>query len=159
MSDKPKNGNGAAVRTRRFVVRAAIVAVYLALSVFVFLNGRGHTLLIDNKTLPDGGAQAFRRVKVFIDGQDPLEMYARDRELVKLTGQTHRVRIETQEGATRLEASFRIDLKTDMVLLSIPKMAAGADDFWEPFVVVYEKQSRDEELPSLDDPVLLEPTL
>jgi simple sugar transport system permease protein len=144
---------------RRFVVRAAIVAVYLALSVFVFLNGRGHTLLIDNKTLPDGGAQAFRRVKVFIDGQDPLEMYARDRELVKLTGQTHRVRIETQEGATRLEASFRIDLKTDMVLLSIPKMAAGADDFWEPFVVVYEKQSRDEELPSLDDPVLLEPTL
>jgi len=159
MSDNAKNGNGGAVRTRRLVVRAALVVVYLALSVFVFLNGRGHTLLIDNKSLPDGSVQAFRRVKVFVDGNEPLELYARDRELVKLTGQTHRVRIETQEGATRLEATFRIDLKTDMVLLSVPKMASGADDFWEPFVVVYEKQTRDEAPPSLEEIAPLEPTL
>jgi len=156
MSDNVKRDNGGAVRTRRLVVRAALVVVYLALSVFVFLNGRGHTLLIDNKSLPDGSAQAFRRVKVFVDGNEPLELYARDRELVKLTGQTHRVRIETQEGATRLEASFRIDLKTDMVLLSIPKMAAGADDFWEPFVVEYERPTRIEAPPSLEEPPLLE---
>lgn len=157
MSDNVKPDNGRAVRARRLVVRAALVAVYLALSVFVFLNGRGHTLLIDNKSLPDGSVQAFRRVKVFVDGNEPLELYARDRELVKLTGQAHRVRIETQEGATRLEAKFEIDLKTDMVLLSIPKMASGADDFWEPFVVEYERpKAADEPLPTLEAPVPLE---
>jgi len=158
MSGNSKNDAVAkAVRIRRFAVRGVLVVLYFALAIFMFFNGREHTLLLDNKSAADGSTVAFRRVKVYIDRQEPIELYARDRDMIKVRGQGHRIRIETQEATQRLEAEFVIDLETDMVLLSVPRMAGGFDDFAQPFVVEYERpKAADEPLPSLEAPVPLE---
>jgi hypothetical protein len=149
-----------AVRSRRLVVRAALAVLYLALVVFIFVNGREHTILLDNKSAVDGSTQAFRRVKVYVDNRPPVELFARDRDMVKVLGQKHRVRIEAQEGAKRLETEFTVPIGDNMILVSVPRMAAGFDDFWQPFVVVYERpKSDDTPPPSITDPVQLAPSL
>lgn len=137
-----------AVKTRRLVVRLVLVALYLALATFVFLNGREHTILLDNKTAADGSVQAFRRVKVTVDNGKPLELYARERDLIKVKGQSHRIFIETQESAARTEAVFKVGLETDMLLLSVPKMAAGLEPFWEPFVSEADRPKPGDEAPA-----------
>jgi len=148
------------VRIRRLVVRAVLAVLYLALVVFIFVNGREHTILLDNKSAADGSAQAFRRVKVYVDNRPPVELFARDRDMVKVLGQRHRIRIEAQEGAKRLETEFTVPLTDNMILVSVPRMAAGFDDFWEPFVVVYERpKSDDTPPPSITDPVQVSPSL
>jgi hypothetical protein len=158
MSGSNRSANAPRVRTRRLLTRAVLAVVYIALAVFLFVNGREHTILLDNKQAADGSSQAFRRVKVFVDKQSPVELFARDRDMVKVRGQRHRIRIETQDDAGRLETVFTVPLKDNMILVSVPRMAAGVDDFWEPFVVVYERPaSEDTPPPSLDDPVQVSP--
>jgi len=159
MSASDNGAAAKAVRARRLAIRAGLVVLYFALGAFVFLNGREHTILLDNKSAPDGSTQAFRRVKVYVGDAQPVELYARDRDMIKVKGQSHRIRIETQEGAKRTEATFKLGLQADMVLLSVPRMAAGLDDFWEPFIIEYERpKTTDEPLPSLEAPPSLEPS-
>ncbi|MCP5452381.1 MAG: hypothetical protein H7A27_00205 [Spirochaetaceae bacterium] len=133
MSANGTNGVSPAVRRRRLAVRAGLVLLYFAVGAWVLLNGREHTLLLDNKALADGSAPAFRRVKVYVDRHDPIELYARDRDMIKVRGQGHKIRIETNEGAERLEASFRLAFGEDMFLVSVPAMAKGDDGFCEVF--------------------------
>jgi hypothetical protein len=148
------------VRIRRLIVRTVLAVLYIALAVFIFVNGREHTILLDNKSAADGSTQAFRRVKVYVDNRPPVELFARDRDMVKVLGQRRRIRIETQEGAKRLETEFTVPLTDNMILVSVPRMAAGFDDFWEPFVVVYERpKSDDTPPPSIEDPVQVSPSL
>ncbi len=160
MSGTGRNGITPAIKTRRLMVKAGLLVLYIALTLFVFINGRSHTFLIDNKSLDDGAIPAMRRVKVFIDNQKPIELYARDRELLMVRGQGHRIRIETQDPASRLEAKFSVPFGDDMVLISVPKMASGADDFWEQFIIHYERPTNnDAPPPTLEEPVPIEPTL
>jgi hypothetical protein len=160
MSGADKIGAQSAAKKRRVLVRAGLLVAYAALAVFVFVNGRTHTFLLDNKTLGDGAIPAMRRVKVFVNNQKPIELYARDRELLMVRGQAHRIRIETQDPAVRLEAKFTVPFGNDMILLSVPKMASGADDFWEEFIIHYERPTNnDAPPPTLEEPVPIEPTL
>lgn len=160
MSANARNGANPTIRTRRLLVKAGLLALYVALTLFVFINGRSHTFLIDNKSLDDGAIPAMRRVKVYIDNQKPIELYARDRELLMVRGQGHRIRIETQDPAARLEAKFSVPFGNDMILISIPRMASGADDFWEQFIIHYERPTNDDAPPpTLEEPVPIEPTL
>lgn len=145
------------VPTRRLLVRGGVLIVYLTLTAFVFVSGRGHTVLLDNKTAADESSQAFSLVKVYVGGEDGLELMPRDRDKVIVRGQRQVIRIETRETAKVTEKTMRIPLGVDTVLVSIPKMAAGIEPFWEPFVVEIQRVSREEEvLPSLDDPVPLD---
>ena len=157
MSEHTKIATPASIKKRRLFVRLLLVLVYLGLGIFVFINGRTHTLLVDNKSLEDGSAQAFRRVSVYIDRQKPLEMYARDRELIKVRGQTHRIRIETQEDTKRTEATFTLPFGSEMVLISVPGMASGSDDFWEEFIIEYVRPTNNDAPPSLEDSISPEP--
>jgi hypothetical protein len=48
----------------------------------------------------------------------------------------------------------------DMILISVPKMASGADDFWEQFIIHYERPTNnDAPPPTLEEPVPIESTL
>ena len=157
MSANGNNGISPAVRRRRLFVRAGLVVLYFAVGIWVLLNGREHTLLLDNKALADGSAPAFRRVKVYVNGQDPIELYARDRDMIKVRGQRHKIRIETNEAAARTEASFTLAFGEDMFLLSVPAMAKGDDGFSEVFETAREAPpASDEAPPSLEAPPPLE---
>jgi hypothetical protein len=134
------------VARRRFAVRAGLIAVYILAVGAVFVLGKSHTLLIDNKDLADGSGTAIDGVLVSVDGREPLELYKGDRDMVKLKGQRHRVSIEPIMGGDKVEASIELPIDSDMLLLSVPKLAGKQGSFIEPFVPRDQPRPADEEV-------------
>lgn len=126
-----KKGMPAAVR--RWLIRGVLVLLYIALAVAVFLSGRVHSLLVDNKAIEDAGLRAFNGVRVTIDDQPPQDLFPRDRVKFDVKGQSHRIKIEPMGGET-VEKSFSIPVPEDSMVISLPKLVAGREDWMVPFV-------------------------
>ncbi len=137
---------------RRLIIRGLLITAYLALALVVFIYGRGHTLLLDNKSAVDGSYTGFRAVSVSVNGGAPLQLALRERDKALVVGQRHTVRFEANGQA--YEASFKLPFGEDIILVSLPKLAAGVEPFWEPFrsEPVQRAAPVEEELPSLDNP-------
>lgn len=130
---------------RRIAVRAVLLAAYVALTAVVFILGKGHTILVDNKDAEDGSVQATDGVLVRVDRQEELELYAGDRDKAVVRGQTHTVTIEAIDGSSKVQKRIQVPLGEDMVLLSIPKLAAGIEPALAPFVAPVAPPPTDEE--------------
>jgi len=124
---------GSRLAARRLTVRAALAAVFVGLAALAFLAGKGHTILVDNKDAEDGSVQAFDGVRVTVDRQEALEMYLGDRLAATVMGQSHTVTIEDLNGGTKVERKIRLPVGEEVLLLSIPKLAAGR----EPAIVKF----------------------
>jgi len=147
------------VGNRRMLLRFALVVVYVALAVVLFVFNRGHTVLVDNKADPAGAYQAFELMKVSIDGGKGMEFLKGDRDKFTVVGQRHRIRIEFPDGSKpEFEGYFSVPLGGDLFLLSVPKMIAGIEPFIEPFVVARSPLPSEEEAlplaPDVPEPVL-----
>jgi hypothetical protein len=125
---------GSRVAARRIAIRAALVAVYVGLTLLVFIMGKGHTILVDNKDAEDGSVRAIDGVMVAVDRQEALELYAGDRDKAVVMGQVHTVSIEIIADGTKVARRIRLPLGEEMLLLSVPKLAAGREPALVPFV-------------------------
>lgn len=120
---------------RRWAIRGALAAVYLALAVTLFVTGKGHTILVDNKADPAGAYPALKAAVVSVGRQKPMEFYPGDRDKFVVKGQRHRIKVKPlAPGAQDLEVEFRLPLGQDMTLLSISKLTAGVEPWIEVFV-------------------------
>ena len=144
------------IKLRRNVVRAVLILAYLGLMALVFVQGKGHTILIDNKDSPDGAYKAFEDIRVAVDRQADSEYMAGDRDMAKVQGQVHRVIIDRQDGSAKIEKTIRLPLGADTVLLSLPKLVAGAEPYLEPFQAKVAAPA-DEEAPAASDGSTLAP--
>ena len=142
---------------RKRVIRAALVLAWLFLGTLLFIFNRGHTLLVDNHNLQDLNIRAPDLITVSIDGGNLREFLRGDRDRYNLGGINHRIRIEFSDGTAPFEGTFKLPLKDDMYLLSIPKMISGIEPSLEVFHTVRETRSpEEEELPSGDEPFFIE---
>jgi hypothetical protein len=121
-------------RARRMAVRAALFAAAVGLAALVFVTGKGHTLLIDNKDAEDGSALAIDGVMVSVDRQEALELYSGDRDRAAVMGQVHTISIEIIADGTTMRKKVRLPIGKEMLLLSVPKLAAGLEPSVIPFV-------------------------
>lgn len=117
--------------SRRWLIRGACAVVYVALLVLLFVNGKGHVILIDNKDA--GDREALEYVLVGVDGAEGVEYYAGDRDKASVKGQKHRLTIELEDG-TKVEKAIAVPLTEEMVLVSIPLLLADAEGSVVPFV-------------------------
>lgn len=137
-------------RSRRAALRLALSVLWVAAAAALFLNYRGHTVLVDNKDAPDGSRAASGVVKVVLDGGKPVEFFRGDRDKFAVVGARHRIRAETAGGSgAAAEKEFRLPVGADVFLLSVPKLLAGVEPFVEPFRTEA-APSRDEEPPAAD---------
>lgn len=130
MNDVKPTNNGN--KSRRTLVRAALLVVYAAIMMAAFIFGKGHTILLDNKDSEDGSIKAFENVTVSVDGQEPMEFASGDRDMAKVHSQWHTVKLVSNGQTT--EKKITVPIGTDMLLLSIPKLAAGVEPAVIPFV-------------------------
>lgn len=130
MSDAkiPKSGSSAG---RRAAIRAALALAYLAIAAWAFVGGRGHTVLLDNKSAEDGSYAAFRTVEVSVNGGEAQQLSMRERAKAVAVGQ--RLRITASANGRSFEGEARIPFGEDIILVSLPKLEAGIEPFWEPF--------------------------
>ena len=79
----------------RVLQRTIVLAALLALGVALFYVGREHQIFLDNKTIEADGKtfKAMEQVNVSVNGGDPVELLARDRDVVKTVGPSFSLRV------------------------------------------------------------------
>jgi len=121
---------------RSLVARSILFVLYVAVILVMVFSGRQHTILIDNKDAPDGSYTAIDGMEVQIDNLEALEYYPGDRDKAVVQGQRHKIKVNIFMEGREFETSFRVPFGQDMILLSVPKLAAGIEPYFEPFTVL-----------------------
>lgn len=138
------------LRLRRILIRALLIALWIGLGFGIFFTNRGHTLLVDNKKAADGSYDAVDLMYVTIDKQKEMEFMDGDRDRFTVAGANHKIVIEFTDGRPPYEGGFKLPIKEDMYLLSVPKMLAGME-FIEPFRSSDQVRQTDEEADTGED--------
>ena len=116
-----------------FIIRAAVVAVYLLLAVCMFMTGRQHTVLVDNRAAEDGSYKAIKGMTVTVNGGSPSEFMKGDRDKYTVKGQKLVIKVQSFDGSLDAVYMLKIPLTEDSVLVSVPRLAAGMDGAMEHF--------------------------
>ena len=133
----------APVSRRRFFIRLALAVLWIGLGALLFITNRGHTLLIDYKDIDNLRASGL--ITVTLDKQKPVEFFRGDRDIFRVGGSRHRLRVEYTDGTPPYETAFTLPLGPDMFLLSIPRMTSGAENAIEVFYRQQESRNVEEE--------------
>ena len=106
-------------------VRISLAVLYLLIMMVMFLLGRSHTVLIDNKGDPNGAYKAIDGCSISFNGEKPIEMFKGDRDKILLRGQTHQVKVSFFNGQEDVTGTITIPLFEDAVMVSIPAFVTG----------------------------------
>jgi len=133
------------VNKRRFIIRFALAVLWIGLGALLFVKNRGHTVLLDNKSIEAPELRAPDMIRVKVDGKNEMELFRGDRELIKIAGSRHKIQIEFSDGSPFFSAQFSLPLGPDMFLLSIPKMLNNIEPYIEVFHTQQESRNVEEE--------------
>jgi hypothetical protein len=120
-------------KQRRLIIRIALVIFWIGLGVALFVLNRGHSLLVDNRGVEALNLRAPDMIAVRVNNGKALEFFRNDRDIFEVGGGTHRMHIEFSDGTPPFTGTFSLPQKHDLYILSIPKMLAGVEPFFEPF--------------------------
>jgi hypothetical protein len=137
--------NGGTRGKRGLIIRSVLVILWIGLGLILFVFNRGHALLVDNRNVQDLNLRASDLITVSVDGQRPLELLRGDRDRLIVKGINHRIRVEFSDGKPPFEGVFKLPLKDDMYLISIPRMTGGIEPFLEVFHTAPEPRAPEEE--------------
>jgi hypothetical protein len=126
-----KNNGQIHSRQKKTLIRGGLVLAWLLLGTLLFIGGRGHTLLVDNRDFED--IEASDLITVYVDRGWGVEYFRGDRDRLTLTGSKHRILVEFSDGSPPFEGDFTLPIGDDMYLLSVPKMVNGIEPFVEVF--------------------------
>lgn len=121
------------MKTKAIIARTIIVVAYLVLAVVMFLTGRTHTLLVDNRGAEDGSYRAVRGMEVTVNKYKPLEFNRNDRDSFTIKGQSVKLHIEFFDGSEARDFKLKLPLGQDTMFLSVPKLLENMDDALVPF--------------------------
>lgn len=115
---------------KKFLLRAALLVLAGVLSFLLLLTGKGHTLLLDNKSIEMGGKTfgPTGSVTVTVDSGKPITLASGERDLVVVKGPNHSVKVASGDGT--VEKKFSLPFK-DMFILSMPALLEGSDKWFE----------------------------
>lgn len=118
---------------RQVIVNFGLVLLLVVISIFLYNSGKGYDLLLDNQTVTLGGIEyeAKGTVRVYIDNQEPLDLWIDDRDVSSVMGKEHTIKVElldeTEEKVLQSrEDTFIIDPKKG-TLFSMPGFLGGSE--------------------------------
>lgn len=128
------------INKRRLVIRITLVVLLVLLCFGLYYIGKEHDVYIDNKTVTIDGKEyaEMEYIAVSFDGKDDdaVEYFAGDRDVVKLRGPNHTIKIvvmdeDTEEVVKTVER--RLSLGTiPGIMVSLPAIAEEAADIELP---------------------------
>lgn len=122
----------------RILQRTIVLVLLVALGGVLFYVGREHRVFLDNKTIEVDGKtfKALEQVNVTIGRGEPIELLARDRDVVETVGPSFEVKVEILDSlGGDVERTLELTLTPGFgkdLLISLPLLAAGRDDFVLP---------------------------
>ncbi|MBQ7217249.1 MAG: hypothetical protein IJS39_14835 [Synergistaceae bacterium] len=117
----------------RWLQRIIVFAGLCALGFWMLYIGREHQIFLDNKTL--GEFKALEQVNVSINGQKPVELMTRERDVKKATGPTFVLRAEVFDEDGNLVNSITRTIEPKFskdIMINLPALIGGADNFILP---------------------------
>ena len=115
--------------SRSLIQRSGLVFALIALSVYLFYIGKGHTLLIDTNALTLDGKElrSAEMIEVSIDGKAAESMGRAERIQVLVGGPQHTITIEVVSGDDKkVEKKFTIPTFMETALVSVPAILGDA---------------------------------
>lgn len=128
------------VNKKRLVIRVVLLALIVAFGFLLFYIGKQHEVLLDNKEVEIAGksykAPEYMVVTINGDEEKSMEFYPDDRDVVKLDGPTHSIKVavvneDTEEVIKTVERSFNFG-RTSALMISLPALLEGAPDVYLP---------------------------
>ena len=115
--------------SRSLIQRSGLVFALIALSVYLFYIGKGHTLLIDTNALTIDGKElrSAEMIEVSIDDKPAESMGRAERVQVLVGGPQHTITIEVVSGDDKkVEKKFTIPTFMETALVSVPAILGDA---------------------------------
>lgn len=139
---------------RRLLFRTGTVLVLVAIAACMMVIGRGHTMYFDNKKLEYNGEtyDTYRRINVFVNGEQVAKLSAKDRGMATFTGQslTFELEITKEKGDDPVTKSYTISVPyaQDGTVLNLPGLLAELpeDAYASKFVPMVVEDEADEEI-------------
>ena len=140
---------------RKLLFRLGTIVVLLAIAACMMVIGRGHTVYFDNKKLEYEGQEigTYRRINVFVNGEQVAKLSAKDRGMATFTGQKFSFEIEAtkEKGDDPVTVKYNITVPygRDGTVLNLPGMLAELPEeaYTSEFVpVATETTAEDEEI-------------
>jgi hypothetical protein len=122
---------------RRNGFRIGLILLLIAFGAFLFYIGKEHQVFLDDKeiTLEGKTYPAIGNLRVSVNGGDPLEFVADDRDVSVSDGPSLSVKVEITDADGKVlktvERSARLRFQRT-VMVSLPALAGGAPDFLIP---------------------------
>ncbi len=132
--------NNGSVNKKRLVIRLVLLSLLIVIGFFLYYYGKEHEILLDNKTVEINGqsyeAAEFVRITINGDAGKAIELYAKERDLVKVTGPKHTIKVEiVDEDSDKVIKTEERDFnfgKISSLMISIPAVAEKAPDVYLP---------------------------
>ena len=143
------------MNVRKLLFCLGTVAVLLAIAACMMVIGRGHTVYFDNKKMEYNGQEigTYRRINVFVNGEQIAKLSAKDRGMATFTGQTFKFNIEVirEKGGESefFDYTIKVPYGQDGTVLNLPGMIEGIPEeaYASEFVpVATETTPEDEEI-------------
>lgn len=118
--------------TKTTIIRIVSVLVVLLFAVMLFLIGKQHTILLDNKAITVNGVEypAMKIVEVRVNKTPSLELYPRDRDKVDVTRQKHTITVSYTDdnwNDISITRTFKVPLMEEMSIISLPALVGNPE--------------------------------
>ena len=142
------------MKKRRILFIAATVLLLIAIAACMMVIGRGHTMYFDNKKLEYEGQtyDTYRRINVFVNGEQVAKLSAKDRGMASFTGQklSFEIEVTKEKGDDPVTYSYtvKVPYNQDGIVLNLPSMIAGLPEeaYTTVFVPMVTEEDGDEEI-------------
>lgn len=116
--------------SRSLIQRTCVILGLIALAVYLFYTGKGHTLLLDTNAITIEGKElrSYASATVSVDGKSLNSPMGRaERVMVTVSGPGHKIVIaDDSDAGKKVERTFTIPTFMDMVIVSIPAILGDA---------------------------------
>jgi hypothetical protein len=135
MSENKSGGN---VRSRRFVIRLALVAALVFAAFLMHGMGKEHNVLLDNKAAVIDGVEyaPIKNLSLSIDGVKKNDVKADGRAAHKMIGKRHVITVgilrPDKTAEKTIERAVRLDRDMKKWMISLPALAVGASEIYIP---------------------------
>jgi hypothetical protein len=110
------------MKNRRRIVQFCLILALIAFSAVLFVIGKGHQILIDNKRITVDGQRidGYEWAYVYMNGaKKPIEVEEDFREQAKVSGPWHSIKVEILENekvVKTVERKFTLSLADSFIL-------------------------------------------
>ena len=147
------------MKKRRILFSVGTVVLLIAIAACMMVIGRGHTMYFDNKKLEYEGQtyDTYRRINVFVNGEQVAKLSAKDRGMATFTGQklSFDIEVTKEKGDDPVTYSYTVQVPyaQDGTVLNLPGMIAGLPEeaYTAVFVPMVTEEETSEEDIVIDD--------